>query len=83
MRKPRRLSDVIVQRRTMVAGAVLVLGVAMAVYGLNGGALPGVGGGHAGHKGTFGREWRRVGRLLGGFVVGAGERVIEGIRHVV
>ena len=83
MRKPRRLSDVIVQRRTMVAGAVLVLGVAMAVYGLNGGALPGVGGGHAGHRGTFGRGWRRVGRLLGGFVVGAGERVFEGIRHIV
>ncbi|TBU25435.1 rab-GTPase-TBC domain-containing protein [Dichomitus squalens] len=83
LRKPRRLTDVIVQRKTMVAGAVLVLGVAMAVYGFNGGALPGMGGGHGGHRGAFGREWRRVGKLLGGFMVGAGERMFEGIRQAV
>ena len=34
MRKPRRLSDVIVQRRTMVAGAVLVLGADLAAQRL-------------------------------------------------
>ncbi|OSD05074.1 hypothetical protein PYCCODRAFT_1362821 [Trametes coccinea BRFM310] len=77
LRKPRRLTDIVVQRRTMVAGAVLVLGVAMAVYGYNA-SLPG-GGGH--HRGGFGREWRKVGRFLGGALVGAGERVFEGLRR--
>ncbi|KAI0717109.1 rab-GTPase-TBC domain-containing protein [Earliella scabrosa] len=77
LRKPRRLTDIVVQRKTMVAGAVLVLGVAMAVYGLNGG-LPGAGGGH--HRGGFGKEWRKVGRLLGG-IVGAGGKVFDGIRR--
>ncbi|KAH9918040.1 rab-GTPase-TBC domain-containing protein, partial [Amylocystis lapponica] len=36
LRKPHRLA---VQRKTMVAGAVLVLGVAMAVYGINAGGV--------------------------------------------
>ncbi|KAI0628633.1 rab-GTPase-TBC domain-containing protein [Trametes polyzona] len=78
LRKPRRLTDIVVQRKTMVAGAVLVLGVAMAVYGFNAG-LPGSGGGH--HRNGFGREWKKVGRFLGGAFVGAGERVFESIRH--
>ena len=54
-----------------------MLGVAMAVYGYNAG-LPG-GSGH--HRGVFGREWRKVGRFLGGALVGAGERVFEGLRR--
>ena len=77
LRKPRRLTDMVVQRKTMVAGAVLVLGVAMAVYGFNGG-LPG-GNGHNRHG--FSREWRKVGRLLGGALMGAGGRVFEGFRR--
>ncbi|KAI0667247.1 rab-GTPase-TBC domain-containing protein [Trametes maxima] len=78
LRKPRRLTDLVVQRKTMVAGAVLVLGVVMAVYGYNSG-LPGTGGGH--HRSGFGREWRKVGKFLGGALLGAGERVFEGIRR--
>ncbi|KAI0641372.1 rab-GTPase-TBC domain-containing protein [Trametes meyenii] len=78
LRKPRRLTDLVVQRKTMVAGAVLVLGVAMAVYGYNAG-LPGSGGGH--HRSGFGREWRKVGRFLGGALLGAGERVLDGVRR--
>ncbi|RPD60239.1 hypothetical protein L226DRAFT_539685 [Lentinus tigrinus ALCF2SS1-7] len=77
LRKPRRLTDIVVQRKTMVAGAVLVLGVAMAVYGLNGG-LPG-GNGH--HRHGFSREWKKVGRLVGGVIMGAGGRVFDGIRR--
>lgn len=79
LRKPRRLTDMVVQRKTMVAGAVLVLGVAMAVYGFNAG-LPGSGGGH--HRSGFGREFRKVGRFLGGAIVGIGERAFEGIHQV-
>ncbi|RDX51704.1 hypothetical protein OH76DRAFT_1435124 [Lentinus brumalis] len=77
LRKPRRLTDIVVQRKTMVAGAVLVLGVAMAVYGLNGG-MPGANG-H--HRHGFAKEWKKVGRLLGGVFMGAGGRVFEGIRR--
>ncbi|PIL23198.1 hypothetical protein GSI_14507 [Ganoderma sinense ZZ0214-1] len=73
LRKPRRLRDVIVQRRTMVAGAVLVLGVAVAVYGLSGG-LPS-GNGHGGQRAA----WRKMGKMLGG-LVGVGERVFDGLR---
>lgn len=79
LRKPRRLTDMVVQRKTMVAGAVLVLGVAMAVYGFNSG-LPGSGGGH--HRSGFGREFKKVGRFLGGAIVGLGERAFEGIHQV-
>ncbi|KAI0821850.1 rab-GTPase-TBC domain-containing protein [Trametes gibbosa] len=78
LRKPRRLTDMVVQRKTMVAGAVLVLGVAMAVYGINGG-MPGSVSGH--HRAGFGREWKKVGRYLGGAIVGAGERMFDGIHH--
>ncbi|KAI0353911.1 hypothetical protein OH77DRAFT_1406209 [Trametes cingulata] len=76
LRKPRKLTDIVVQRKTMVAGAVLVLGVAMAVYGYNAG-LPGSGG-H--HRSGLGRDLRKVGRFLGGALMGVGEKVIEGIR---
>ncbi|KAI1785958.1 rab-GTPase-TBC domain-containing protein [Ganoderma leucocontextum] len=81
LRKPRRLTGMIVQRKTMVAGAVLVLGVAVAVYGLNGG-LPGVGGGHGHGHGGQRAAWRKVGKMLGG-LVDVGERVLDGIRHAV
>ena len=80
LRKPRRLADAIVQRKTIVAGAVLILGVAVAVYGLNGG-LPGAGGGGHGHGGHR-AAWRKVGKMLGG-LVGIGERVLDGIRDAV
>ncbi|KAM5543534.1 hypothetical protein V8D89_002785 [Ganoderma adspersum] len=71
LRKPRRLGDIIGQRKAMVAGAVLVLGVAVAVYGLSAG-LPGHG--HGGQRAA----WWKVGKMLGG-MVGVGERVFDGI----
>ncbi|PSR76573.1 hypothetical protein PHLCEN_2v8331 [Hermanssonia centrifuga] len=64
LRKPRRIGSVVIDRRTVVTSAVLVLGVAMAVYGLqaperrNGGAK------------TFGK-------MVGGLLVGAGEKLWE------
>ncbi|KAG7094925.1 hypothetical protein E1B28_005731 [Marasmius oreades] len=52
------------ERKTMVAGAVLVLGVAMAVYGVRSGAIGvGVGDGR-GHAG-FNREWKKIGGWVG------------------
>ena len=74
LRKPRTLGDVIGQRKAMVAGAVLVLSVAVAVYGLSGG-LPAHGHGHGGQRAA----WWKVGKMLGG-LVGVGERVFDGIR---
>ncbi|KAF9261718.1 hypothetical protein L218DRAFT_973878 [Marasmius fiardii PR-910] len=55
-------------RKTMVAGAVLVLGVAMAVYGVRSGAI-GVGG-TRGHSG-FNREWKKVSGWVGSVVRGS------------
>ncbi|KAI0760627.1 rab-GTPase-TBC domain-containing protein [Fomes fomentarius] len=77
LRKPRRLTDIVVQRKTMVAGAMIVLGVAVAVYGLNGG-LPGMGNGH--HRGGIGKEWRKVGKVLGG-ITGVGGKLFDGLRR--
>jgi TBC1 domain family member 20 len=71
LQKPRRITDLVVQRR-VVASAVLVLGVAMAVYGLQA-STP------ERHHGAAGRELRRVSRLLGGFVVGMGGRLLDGL----
>ncbi|KZT24850.1 hypothetical protein NEOLEDRAFT_1134531 [Neolentinus lepideus HHB14362 ss-1] len=69
LKKPRRFAGVVVERRVMVAGAVLVLGVAMAVYGIR--AVP---------DDTSRHHWRRVGRWVGGLLVGVSERVFDGIR---
>ncbi|KAK1226223.1 GTPase-activating protein gyp8 [Marasmius sp. AFHP31] len=56
-------------RKAMVAGAVLVLGVAMAVYGVRYGTLaPGDSRGH-GHG--FSREWRRIGGWVGSVLLGS------------
>ena len=59
-----------VERRAVVASAVLVLGVAMAVYGIQ--AAPDA------HGGT-GRELRRLSRVLGGFVVGFSGKLWSGL----
>ncbi|PCH34972.1 hypothetical protein WOLCODRAFT_139669 [Wolfiporia cocos MD-104 SS10] len=74
LRKPRRLA---VQRKTLVAGAVLVLGVAMAVYGMQAGGpaamFRAAREGH--HRHSFGKEWKRIGHLVGGVLLGVGERL--------
>ncbi|KAH9931049.1 hypothetical protein B0H21DRAFT_761320 [Amylocystis lapponica] len=77
LRKPHRLA---VQRKTMVAGAVLVLGVAMAVYGINAGGVFRANEVHHAHH-SIGREWRRVSRLVGGVLIGVGERMADGLWH--
>ncbi|KAF7791724.1 hypothetical protein EIP86_002748 [Pleurotus ostreatoroseus] len=69
--KPRRLGAMVVERKTVVASAVLVLGVAMAIYGLQ--TTP------ERHHGSASRELRRMSRMFGGVLVGAGERIWDGI----
>lgn len=65
------------EKRTMVAGAVLVLGVAMAVYGIK--TRSGPAGIHTlGDAHAHSREWRRVGGWVGGMLVGASERILNG-----
>lgn len=72
LRKPRRFT---IERRTAVAGAVLVLGVAFAVYGIRAtGPYAAVMGKGHGHE----RDWKKAGRWAGGMLLGASERLIGG-----
>ncbi|KAI0941884.1 hypothetical protein AcV7_002451 [Taiwanofungus camphoratus] len=84
LRKPRRLGDMVIQRKTMVVGAVLVLGVAMAVYGIQAGGPSGpfrsAGDAHH-HRHDIGKEWKRVSQFVGGALLGMGERVFDGLWH--
>lgn len=68
LRKPVRIGSVVVEQRTVVASAVLVLSVAMAVYGLQ--AAP------ERHH-TASRELKRMGKYVGGLVVGLGGRMLD------
>jgi len=76
-RKMKKLNPRRFETRTMVVGAVIVLGVSIgvaAVYGIRAGH------GH-GHGGTGGRgswSWKKVGGQVGGVLVGASERIVEG-----
>ena len=81
LRKPRHL---VLQRKTMVAGAVLVLGVAVAVYGIQNGSSAGLFRGFADsqqHRNSVGREWKRMSSFVGGLVLGVGERIFEPLLH--
>ncbi|KAH9916046.1 rab-GTPase-TBC domain-containing protein [Fomitopsis serialis] len=80
LKKPRHL---VLQRKTMVAGAVLVLGVAVAVYGLQSGGSAGLFRGFSEHRErhTLGREWKRMSSFVGGVVLGVGERIFEPLLH--
>jgi len=79
LRKPRHL---LVERKTMVAGAVLVLGVAMAVYGYQAGGPGGLfrSEGYQQRRPLV-REWKRVSRFVGGLALGVGERMFENLWH--
>lgn len=72
LRKPHPLA---VRRKTMVASAVLVLGVAMAVYGTGGFQRVGVGMERHGPA----REWRSFKHFVGAIVVGATERFLDSV----
>ena len=69
LRKSRRI--VPLRRKTMVASAVLVLGIAVAVYGTGG-----FRGGNNLHRHGH-REWRSLTRFVSAMFVGAGERLLD------
>ena len=75
------------EKRTMVAGTVLVLGVALAVYGIkarNGGtaglflSFADHNGRHPGGSGGT-KDWKRVGGWVGGALVGISEKILNGL----
>ncbi|KAK7471029.1 GTPase-activating protein gyp8 [Stygiomarasmius scandens] len=59
-------------RRTMVASAVLVLGVALAVYGIANGSMS-----RNGRHQFTAEQWRHLTGWVGGVLLGAGERVFR------
>ncbi|KAI0690807.1 rab-GTPase-TBC domain-containing protein [Cytidiella melzeri] len=66
LRKPLRIGSVVIERRTAVASAVLMLGVAMAVYGLQ--TTPDR------HHGAS-KELRKLTTYVGGLVLGFGGKL--------
>ena len=74
------------EKKTMVAGTVIVLGVAMAIYGVKAarsgdrsvyGAFHNFAEGHNGH--TTAKDWRRLGGWVGGAVVGVTTKIMNGL----
>ena len=74
-RKLRKSLPLTIRRNTMVASAVLVLGVAVAVYGTGGFQRMGLGSERHGAA----REWRAFRHFVGALVVGAAERVLDSV----
>lgn len=68
LRKPIRIGSVVVEQRTVVASAVLVLSVAMAVYEMQ--AAP------ERHH-TASRELKKLGGYVGGLVLGYGGKMLD------
>lgn len=69
LRKRRRI-----EKRTVVASAILVLGVAMAVYGMRNRSPWMFQDGH-GHG--HGKDWRRIEKWVGAALAGATERILQ------
>ena len=74
------------ERKTMVAGTVIVLGVAMAIYGVKAsrtgdrsvyGLFQNFAEGHNGH--TNANDWRRLGGWVGGAVAGVTTKIMNGL----
>ena len=72
LKKPRRF---VVGGRAMVTGAIIVLGVSMAVYGLRSGHVQRYTRGHGWWP------WKRI-EQVGGILVGAGERIMHGLQEL-
>jgi hypothetical protein len=73
------------EKKTVLAGTVIVLGVAVAIYGIKARNGPGTHGlfqafadGHRTHGGVA-RDWKRVGGWVGGTLVGVSQKIINGL----
>jgi len=83
-KKLRKLPFGQVEKKTVLAGTVIVLGVAVAIYGIKARNGPGSHGlfqafadGHRAHGGT--RDWKRIGGWVGGTLVGVSQKIINGL----
>ena len=73
------------EKKTVLAGTVIVLGVAVAIYGIKTRNGPGSHGlfqafadGHRTHGGVA-RDWKRVGGWVGGTLAGVSQKIINGL----
>ncbi|KAF5310588.1 hypothetical protein D9619_007740 [Psilocybe cf. subviscida] len=75
-----------VEKKTMLAGTVLVLGVAMAVYGMKASSSSSSARGagaygawllQGGHANANARDWRRVGGWVGGALAGISQKILN------
>ncbi|KAF9479758.1 hypothetical protein BDN70DRAFT_894672 [Pholiota conissans] len=70
------------EKKTMLAGTVIVLGVAMAVYGIK---ARHAAGGHGlfhyadGHVHGNNKDWKRIGGWFGGALAGMSQKIMNGI----
>lgn len=79
-RKLRKRRRAMVERGMVLATAIIVVGVAMAVYGTRSGGGPNGRGGLLSGMKVEQHEWRTMGRWIGGAMLGAGEWLFEGLR---
>ncbi|KIM35691.1 hypothetical protein M413DRAFT_32345 [Hebeloma cylindrosporum] len=73
------------EKKTVLAGTVIVLGVAVAIYGIKARNGPGSHGlfqtfadGHRTH-GNVARDWKRVGGWVGGTLAGVSQKIMNGL----
>lgn len=73
-----------VEKKTMLAGTVLVLGVAMAVYGMKASSSSSAASAsgarwllQGGHATANAKDWRRVGRWVGGALAGISQKILD------
>jgi hypothetical protein len=70
------------EKKTVLAGTVIVLGVAVAIYGIkarNGhGLFQAFADGHRTHGGVA-RDWKRVGGWVGGTLAGVSQKIMNGL----
>jgi len=84
-KKLRKLPFGQVEKKTVLAGTVIVLGVAVAIYGIKARNGPGSHGlfqafadGHRAQGGVA-RDWKRIGGWVGGTLAGVSQKIINGL----
>lgn len=65
----RKSTATFIDKKTAIAGVILVAGIAIAVYNAKYGGL----GKHGRHGDAF--DWKKIGQVIGGAVIGMGEKI--------